>query len=141
MRFDTSALVVRSCENDLAILVVGGLSSSTSSRGAEMLTRRYEEAEGADSSPWRWHWLPRMLKTRPWQPGMLLLGTGRVLVAGGKSNSAEVLRIPQDDHNGDDYSRAQWTLVECPLSLEFKYTRLATIGGRILAISKWKQRH
>ncbi len=57
-------------------------------------------------------------------------------VAGGWSNTAEVLRIPQDDHNGDDYSRAQWTLIECPMSQEFKYTRLVTIGGRILAISK-----
>ncbi len=35
-----------------------------------------------------------------------------------------------------DYGRAQWTLIECPLSQEFKYTRLATIGDKILAISK-----
>ncbi len=77
-----------------------------------------------------------MLKSRPWQPGMLLLERGRILVAGGKSNSAEMLRIPQDEHNGDDYRRAQWTLIDCLLSQEFKYTRLATIGGRILCISK-----
>ncbi len=101
-----------------------------------MLTRRYEKPEGTDSNPGRWQWLPQMLESRSMHPGMLLLDGGRVLVAGGWSNTAEVLRIPQDDHNGDDYSRAQWTLIECPMSQEFIYTRLVTIGGRILAISK-----
>ncbi len=135
-RFDASALVVKSCENDLAILVVGGLSSSATSREAEVLTRRYEKTDGTASHPWRWQYLPQMLKSRPWQPGVLLLDSGRILVAGGRSNTAEVLRIPQDDHNVDDYSRAQWTLIDGLLSHVFENTRLATIGGRIFAISK-----
>ncbi len=135
-RICASALVVRSYENDLASLVVGGLSVTATSREAEVLTRRCGKADGTDINPWRWQLLPQTLKSRSMHPGMLLLGSGRVLVAGGWSNTAEVLRIPQDDHNGGDYSRAQWTLVECPMSQEFKYTRLVTIGGRILAISK-----
>ncbi len=73
-----------------------------------------------------------MLEARPCEPGMLLLEGDRVLVAGGMSYSAEVLRLPRGD-------QGQWTLIDCRLHQEFMQTRLANVGGRIYAICKLVQ--
>ncbi len=69
---------------EVAILIVGG--NGGTGRDAELLTsrpRRTRRDQGGDGNPWRWQQLSPMQSGRPNCPGMLRLGTGRVLVGGG----------------------------------------------------------
>ncbi len=69
---------------DVALLIVGG-NGGTGSK-AEILTsrpRRTRRDQGSGANPWRWQQLSPMQSGRPNHPGMLRLGTERVLVVGG----------------------------------------------------------
>ncbi len=70
--------------DDAALLVVGGQGGN--SKEAALLTNRPPQARGERGNrggKWRWRQLNPMQKGRPWQPGLVLLGRGRVLVCGG----------------------------------------------------------
>ncbi len=132
-RYGASALCVQSRPE--AVLVVGGYNTSPSEephRCAELLTHRTGASEGGESA-WRWLKLNKMHQGHERRPGMLLLQAGgdrqRILVAGGRSRTAEILQLSCSDPS----DCGQWTRI-VPLSEEFFETLLVEFSSRIFAI-------
>ncbi len=117
---------------DLALLIVGG--NCGTGKEAEVLTsrpRRTRRDQGSGDNPWRWQQLSPMQSGRPNCPGMLRLGTGRVLVVGGGGRgvrSAEILQLPRGDND-----RGVWTLLRETMTQQFGKTFLVNFNCRILA--------
>ncbi len=132
-RHHASALCLQSTPD--AVLVVGGnnaLSPEASRPCAELLTRT-AGASGGGEGVWRWRKLNKMNERRDERPGMLLLHAGgdrqRVLVAGGCSDTGEILQLSYRDPS----DCGQWTLI-APLSEWFCDTFIVEWSNRILAI-------
>ncbi len=119
-----SALCVK--QTPYAVLVVGG----SAGKCVELLCGDASQA----GQSWRWRTLSPMHESR-FKPGVLLLTDDeqiqRILVAGGVSNTTEMLTIACA--NAAD--RGQWTLI-APLSKLFEETSLVCFNGRILALGK-----
>ncbi len=111
------------------VVVVGGVNKSRLNC-TELL---YGNASQTGQS-WRWRTLTSMHEARE-KSGVLLLNDGeeiqRILVAGGRNQTAEVLKISCT--NAED--RGQWTLI-APLSSAFNETSLVCFNGRILAFGR-----
>ncbi len=122
-------------DNGAAVLVVGGWGGYLNETA--LLTNRPQQARGEQGnggSQWRWQQLSRMREERPFRPGLLLLGKGRVLVCGGGthgSRTAEILQLPRDDNN-----RGVWTLLTQEMTQKFEFTYLFNFGNRIVAVGK-----
>ncbi len=75
-----------------------------------------------------------MHESRPYQPGLLLLGRGRVLVCGGGadgSRPAEILQLPRgDNENG------MWILLNQEMTQTFLFTYLFNFENRIVAVGE-----
>ncbi len=136
-RCDASALPL--AEDHVEILVVGGAHG----REVELLSgcfrcekmRIKSNIDDHSHIPWKWSKLPPMLEAHPRRPGMLRLGEDRVLVVGGNSCSAEVLRLPCRS-DGDHNDCVQWTLLARPVTQALKFTFVINVEGRILAFGK-----
>ncbi len=135
-RYDASALCLQSTPD--AVLVVGGydvFSPEAPNRCAELLIHT-AGAPGGGEGAWRWRKLNEMHEGRIDRPGMLLLQAGgdrqRVLVAGGRSSTAEILQLSCSDPS----DCGQWTLI-APLSVEFYETLLFEWSNRIFAIGSF----
>ncbi len=113
---------------DVAILIVGG--NGGTAKEAELLTSRPRRLRGDQDNPWRWQQLFPMQSGRPNCPGMLQLGTGRVLVVGGGRGvrSAEILQLPWGDND-----RGVWTLLRETMTQQFGKTFLVNLNNRVLA--------
>ncbi len=116
---------------DVALLIVGG--NGGTAKEAEMLTsrpRRTRRGQGGGHNPWRWQQLSPMQTGRPNCPGMLQLGTGRVLVVGGGRGvqSAEILQLPRGDND-----RGVWTLLRETMTQQFGKAFLVNFNNRVLA--------
>ncbi len=133
-RFDASALCLQSRPE--AVLVVGGYkvhSPEAPWRCAELLTHTAGASGGGGGDTWRWQKLNEMHERREHRPGMLLLQAGgdrqRVLVAGGKSITAEILHLSLSDPS----DCGQWTRIAC-LSNMFHDTFFVEWNNHIFAI-------
>ncbi len=137
-RSGASALCVQS--EPEAILVVGGdyPFPTEPRRCAELLTHTAGASGGGrGGDAWRWRQLNPMHEARVWRPGMLLLSSSggdrqRVLVAGGRSDTAEILHLSCRDPSDS----GQWTLI-APLSTEFCSTSLVEFDNRVFAIGSF----
>ncbi len=94
--FDQSALFIGTGadDGDATVLAVGGEGGTM--KEAALLTNRMHQTRGQQGnrgSQWRWQQLPPMHENRPCQPGLLLLGRGRVLVCGGGGLFVGVKRL------------------------------------------------
>ncbi len=131
-RSSASALCVQS--EPEAILVVGG-DSTEASRCAELLTHTAGASGGGrGGDAWRWRQLNPMHEARELRPGMLLLSSSggdrqRVLVAGGRSDTAEILHLSCRDPSDS----GQWTRI-AHLSTWFLHASLVEFNKRIFAI-------
>ncbi len=119
-----------------AVLVVGGDDfSSETPRCAELLTHTVG-ASGGGGGAWQGRKLTKMHEGRSQRPGMLLLQAGgdrqHVLVAGGRSSTAEILQLSCIDPS----DCGQWTLI-APLSEWFHETSLVQCSNRIFAIGSF----
>ncbi len=132
-----SALFIGNGDDDAAVLVVGG--DGGNENEAALLTnrphqRRGQQGSGGEGDPWRWQQLSPMREKRWDGPGILLLGSERVLVVGGGYNgctTADVLQLPHDDND-----RGVWTLLTQPLTRDFERTFLVNFNNRILAVGE-----
>ncbi len=132
-----SALFIGDGDDDVAVLVVGGLGGNWNE--ADLLTNRphqrgREQGSGGGGSAWRWRQLSPMREGRWNRPGILLLGRERVLVVGGGyggSKTAELLQLPRDDND-----QGVWTLLTQPLSRDFRRTFLVNFYNRIVAVGE-----
>ncbi len=126
-----SALFIGNGDDDVSVLVVGGLGANENE--ADLLTNRPHQRrgeQGRGDSAWRWQQLSPMLEKRWCRPGMLLLGRERVLVAGGGgNNTAEILQLPSDEND-----IGVWTLLTQPLTREYTTTFLVNFDNRIVAV-------
>ncbi len=116
------------------MLLLGGQSDIYFSRCAEML---FQLDDGGGSETWRWRTLAPMNNERR-KPGVLRLdnlgdakGVQKVLVVGGRTNTAEMLTISCSD----EADLGQWTLIE-PLRWMTKCAFLAATNRRILAFGE-----
>ncbi len=78
--------------------------------------------------------MPPMHESRSRQPGILLLGRGRVLVFGGgadRNRPAEILQLPVDDNDG-----GVWTLLTQEMTQKFEFTYLFNFKDRIVAVGE-----
>ncbi len=120
-------------EGDAVVLVVGGYGGN--SNEAALLTNRQRQARGEQGDrggQWRWHQLSPMQEARPYSPGLLLLGRGRVLVCGGDlSRTAEILQLPRDDNDG-----GVWTLLNQEMTRRYGFTYLVNFDNRIVAVGE-----
>ncbi len=123
-RWGASALCLKQTPD--AVLVVGGAAGKC----AELLCGDASQT----GQPWRWRKLTPMHTERTKAGVLLLDGNGdiqRILVAGGWSNTAELLKISCTNTS----DRGQWTII-APLSTFFNETSLVCFNGRILAFGK-----
>ncbi len=114
-------------DGDAAVLVVGGMGGPENE--AALLTNCYNRGRG-----WRWRQLSPMQVGRPVRPGLLLLGTGRVLVCGGAGDggrTAEIFQLPRDDNDG-----GVWTLLNQGMTQSFWSTYLVNFNNRIVAVGE-----
>ncbi len=131
-----SALHIK-CDRN-AIVVLGGVKETdfdpaNSSPSAFLLIH----TNRSGGEPWRWRTLSPMSEGRC-RPGVLQLGPPggndriqRVLVAGGWSNTAEILRIDCTDAS----DRGEWTRI-APLTRELEITFLVTLSNSLLAFGE-----
>ncbi len=130
-----SALIIGTGDDDgdAAVLVVGGENGNYNE--AAILTNRRQQARGEQRNrggQWRWQQLSPMQEKRPYQPGLLMLGRGRVLVCGGCwSRRAEILQLPRDDNDG-----SVWTLLTQEMTQSFWFTYLVNFNNRIVAVGE-----
>ncbi len=128
-----SALFIGDGDDDAAVLVVGG--EGGNGNEADLLTNRPHQRGGEQGSgggvPWRWRQLSPMRERRSYRPGILLLGSERVLVVGVGSQTAEILQLPRDVSDP-----GVWTLLTQPLSPGFKETFLVNFSNRIVAVGE-----
>ncbi len=124
-----SALCIEGGAGGATLLVIGGRGDVE--RDAELLSNHSYPSEAERGGPWRWQKLPQMLEPRAFHPGMLLLGKGRVLVAGGWSETAKILQLPRDASD-----RGVWTLLTRPMTQELGETFLVNFNHRIIALSE-----
>ncbi len=134
-RFDASALCLQSTPD--AVLVIGGdRLLSEAPRCAELLIHTAGTSAGGEGA-WQWRKLNEMHERRDGQPGMLLLlqaggDKQRVLVAGGRSRTAEILQLSCSDPS----DCGQWTQI-AHLSGYFLSTFLVEWRNRIFAIGSF----
>ncbi len=124
-----SALSVGQNEDDIAILVVGGIGFGDD-RYVEMLV--YCPAHG-NENPWKWRMLAPLLEERLMRPGMLLLSDRKVVVVGGRGDGemAEVFRLPRDDSDP-----GQWTLIKQAVPVDLCFAFFVSFKGRLLICGK-----
>ncbi len=120
-----SALSVGQSEDDIAILVVGGIGRGDD-RYVEMLSYHLES-----NNPWRWRKLAPLIDSNLTRPGMQLLSGRRVLIVGGCSEMTEVFRLPIDENDP-----GQWTNIEMSTTRELGFTYPVTFKGRALVFGK-----
>ncbi len=109
--------------------MVGGFGGT--GKGAILLSNRSNQVGRDQGIQWKWQNVSQMNESRRSCPGMLLIGKGRVLVAGGGSRLAEILKLPLNDND-----RGVWTRLTQPLTEYFNQTYLFMLNHRILAIGK-----
>ncbi len=119
-------------DGDAAVLVVGGRGGT--GKEAALLTNRPHQARGEQGNrggQWRWRQLSPMQEKRPYRPGLLLLGRGRVLVCGGGCTTAEILQLPRGNNDG-----GVWTLLNQGMTQSFWSTYLVNFNNRIVAVGE-----
>ncbi len=120
-------------DGDATVLVVGGWGGNRNETA--LLTNCPHQARGEQGNrggQWRWQQLPPMHESRSRQPGLLLLGKGRVLVCGGgEGRTAEVLELPRDDNDG-----GVWTLLTQEMTQGFWSAFLVNFNNRIVAVGE-----
>ncbi len=121
-----SALFVGNDNDDMAVLVIGGFYGTGKEAG--ILSRRSNQVSRDPETPWRWREIAPMHESRRYCPGMLLLRSDRVLVAGGEGILAEILHLPKDDNDS-----GVWTRIRRPLIGNFFAASLVSLNNRILA--------
>ncbi len=117
-------IVCRHCL--LAVLVIGGFYGT--GKEAAILSCRSNQVNRDPEIPWRWREIAPMQMRRRYCPGMLLLRSDHVLVAGGERIFAEILHLPKHD-----YDIGVWTRIRRPLIGNFFATSLVNFNNRILA--------
>ncbi len=120
-------------DDGAAVLVVGGQGGNLNE--AALLTNRPPQARGEHGNrggQWRWQQLPPMQEKRPFKPGLLLLGRGRVLVCGGCWGATpEILQLPRgENENG------VWTLLIKNMLQYFSSTYVVHFYDRIVAVGE-----
>ncbi len=116
-------------DDDATVLVVGGEDGTR--KEAALLTNQARGKQGNRGGHWRWKQLNPMHKERPYHPGLLLLGRGRVLVCGGGNNTAEILQLPFGDND-----KGAWTLLTQEMTRDFLFAYLVNCDNRIVAVSE-----
>ncbi len=114
------------------MLLVGGETDIYLCRCAEILC----QSNDGNSVTWRWRTIASM-RNRRINPGVLKLdhlgdaNVQKVLIAGGRTDTAEILTISCSD----EADLGQWTLIET-LNRKFECTYLATTSSRILVFGE-----
>ncbi len=134
-----SALIIGTGDDDgdAAILVVGGW-GGTGKEAALLVNRPHQTRgeQGYRGGQWRWRQLSPMQKSRGNRPGLLLFGSGRVLVCGGSrllfgGRTAEILQLPRGDNE-----KGVWTVLTQEFTQYFSINYLVQFYDRIVAVGE-----